>query len=166
MASKYLSGTYNAGYMLNVAYTAVTIGATASIAGSGFVGNANPDTVVNLGSITATSASSAGVSLTAGGTLTNGGVGDTTALIVGAVGGEFGRYSGGAGVDISGGGTLVNWGTIFGGDGAPAEATIYQGSGGTGIVLSGGGSIGNSGTVAGGGAPGIFDPRFVQLRHR
>jgi len=43
MASKYLSGTYNAGYTLTGAYTAVTLGATGSIGGIGLVGNANPD---------------------------------------------------------------------------------------------------------------------------
>lgn len=51
MASKYLSGTYNAGYTLSAVYTAVTLGGSGSIGGTGLVGNASADTAVNSGRI-------------------------------------------------------------------------------------------------------------------
>src|SRR5438128_1324155 len=115
MTSKYLSGTYNAGYTLNAAYTAVTLGGSGSIGGIGLIGNASPDTVANLGHIAATTTGASGISLQAGGTIIDGSriSGNTTASIQGAVGGAGGY--GGAGIGVSGGiGSAANYGTIAG----------------------------------------------------
>ena len=156
MASKYLSGTYAAGYTLSGAYSTVTIRSTAFIGGAGVVGGTTASyAIVNLGQIAAAMAGAAGINLHASGTITNGSLLDTAALIIGAVG-TNGTYtqvggSGGTGINLSSGGGVSNSGTIaggYGGSGGPASAV--GGVGGTGIGLSGGGSIDNSGVIRGG----------------
>src|SRR5437588_1406510 len=109
MTSKYLTGTYNAGYTLTAAYTGVTLGPIGSIAGIGLVGNASPDTAVNLGRITATVTAGTGISLQAGGTVANGSTSNITAFVTGGTGtvGSTGTNanggaggSGGAGISL------------------------------------------------------------------
>ena len=150
MSVKYLSGTYNAGYALNAAYTAVTLGGTGSIGGTGLVGNASPDTAVNLGDIAATTSGASGIMLQNGGTVINGSRigGNTTAFISGAIGGVSG--SGAVGVSVLGGiGITNNYGTIAGGSGG--NDTITGGAGGAGITIANGGTVGNARLITGGG---------------
>ena len=171
MASKYLSGTYTAGYTLSAAYTAVTLGGTGSIGGTGLVGNASYDTVANLGRIAATTTGASGIALLSSGTIVNGSSGGTAAFVGGAVGYDGSSFGaspggpGGTGISLSGSGTIVNWGTIFGGAGgqglySASGAVAGGGIGGTGITLAGSGDISNMGLVAGGaGGGGATDAR-------
>ncbi len=157
MASKYLNGTYNAGYTLSGAYSTVTISTQGSIGGGGLVGGTNQSyTIVNLGGIAASTSSASGILLRAGGTVANGSTAITTAQIVGGrgsavpVSSSYTLVAGGAGISLAGGGSIANTGTIIGGAGFNAFAS-RGGAGGVGIDLSGGGTIGNSGKITGGG---------------
>jgi hypothetical protein len=87
-------------------------------------------TVSNLGSIGATGSQGIGVELEAGGSLTNGATGDTTAAISGGLAGVY--------LGPSGTGTLSNFATIS--------------SGSTGVRIVGNATVDNTGVIAGGSA--------------
>ena len=135
----------------------VTNGASGAPEGTilGSVGVAitgGPGTVANFGTIEGVGQAGAGVTLAAGGLVTNGSGADTTALI-----------SGDEGVNIGGAaaGTVNNYGTIEGLGGAyDASVTIsgpgrvFNGvagliEGGEGVALGGGGVVRNDGTIRG-----------------
>jgi len=105
-----------------------------TVANNGYVGgsvagllfSAGTGTVANYGTIRANSTHAYGITLAAGGTITNGGTSDTSARIE-----AVSSYA--SAVGINGGGTVLNFGTISGG----------AGNHGGGIVLNGGGAIVN-----------------------
>ena len=80
--------------------------------------------ILNLGRIAASTLGVAGIELQAGGTITNGTTGDTTALIAGADASSNGGV-GGTGISLSGGSGITNAGTIVGGSaGTEVSATL------------------------------------------
>lgn len=147
MSTRYLRGTYASGYTLTGVYSAVTIGPTALIDGTGLTGGTNQSyEIVNLGGVAASTASVSGILLQAGGTIANGSTSNTTASIAGG--------ASAAGIELSEGGSIGNWGTVSGGGGDFGR--LFGGSGGDAIVLSTGGNIENWGAINGGGAGGSY----------
>jgi hypothetical protein len=121
MTTKTIS-TYSSGFTFTPAYSGLIVTAAGTVGGTGVAsGDLAAYTVANSGKIEGQGAS-LGVSLQDGGSVTNGGGGDATALIRGAIG-----------VQIAGaGGTLRNFGAIEG-----------VGAASIGIDLEAGGSIVN-----------------------
>lgn len=121
MTTRHLTGAYPGGYTLSAAYTGLVVEATASVGGTG-VSAGFFATIRNDGVIDA-AATSNGVSLSAGGIVTNGSATDTTALIEG----YRGVYARGAPA------TVANFGTIVG----------LNSKYGAGVLLGAGGSVTN-----------------------
>jgi hypothetical protein len=127
MTVKILTGTYSAGYTLAAGYSGLVLDSTAVVGGAGVTVGFNAS-VVNYGAIHATAAHADGVSLAAGGAVTNGSATATASLVEGYY----------AGISISGGpATIVNFGAI--------RSTFDQKvGGGAGVVLgAGGGTVTN-----------------------
>ncbi len=176
MTTKTITGTYNAGYFVNSADSAVVITQTGSVGGFGLVAGANTTQVSNYGHLQAASGAS-GVSLLgtnhsltnhAGGYIKGGqAIGASGAGAHGNNGG-VGGYLSAYGTILSAGGDMVGGGGGaglagsfggdggFGGDGASFHAGGYLRNTG-GYVFGGrGGSAGSSsyGTTARGGTGG------------
>jgi hypothetical protein len=123
MTTRYLSGTYSAGYDLNSRYTGLVIEATGSVGGTGVYASFNAS-IQNYGVIKSIdSKNHFGIELKDGGSVTNGSSTNTHAL----VSGFESVFIGGAA------GTVANFGTINGG----------KGSFGFGVALGYGGSLTN-----------------------
>ena len=81
MATKSISGNYPGGYYLDPAYQTLNIATTASVGGPGVTTtDAQPSTINNLGNVHGTTN---GITLSAGGTITNGSGANSTAVIAG-----------------------------------------------------------------------------------
>jgi hypothetical protein len=117
------AGTYSNGIALTNPATQnpATITATGNVSNDGYAisGNASqPWTIENLGTVSGQGSAGIGISLAAGGTITNGQNGSTNGYIYG--------YGGGIAVSAALG-SVVNYGSINGGTGPG----IYLGAGGT-----------------------------------
>src|SRR5437764_12749722 len=110
------AGTYTSPLTITSAGTVTNSAGDAVYAAGTY---ANP-TVLNQGTVKGATGAfdvsgGIGVDFKDGGTIANGDVGHTTALIAGGVGG-YGK-GGGAGISLLGGGGIANYGTIAGGAG-------------------------------------------------
>ncbi|HEY7851826.1 MAG TPA: hypothetical protein VIB82_02555, partial [Caulobacteraceae bacterium] len=93
MTNKILTGAYAGGYTLSHSFTGVVVEASSSVGGTGVVAGFKAQ-VTNYGAIR-------GVTLTAGGTVTNGSAAATNAMI--NTGGIVARFAAA---------TVINYGTI------------------------------------------------------
>ena len=166
MATRKISGTYSAGYILAANYRVLDITKTAEIGGGGLETTARA-TIDNLGTIAATSDS--GAALVLGGLFEN----QASGVVTGGAGGagiylaqggrifNAGDLFGRAGGSGAGGGTAVSaagyanllslYGAIAGGaGGAGGGGASAGGAGGNGVLLSAGGVVANATTISGG----------------
>jgi hypothetical protein len=116
MTTRYLTGTYSAGYSLNARYTGLVIESTASVGGTGVLASFSAS-IQNYGLVTG---SKYGIELADGGSVANGSSTHTHALIYGGDGvlvargtvANFGKIKGegvyGVGVGVAYGGGVIN----------------------------------------------------------
>jgi fibronectin-binding autotransporter adhesin len=163
MATKDINGSYPAGYYLNPAYQALNVGAAATVGGAGVTTTASqPSTINNLGKVQGTAN---GITLSDGGTITNGSSTNSTALIEGT-----------GPVVVNGASATIKNHAVIQSDEAYTGDSVVLNAGGTvmnfatgqitnGISISTAfGTVTNTGTIGGGiGAPSPNDPRLYIL---